>query len=465
MLKKILIFLIILILLVLAGVFMVNKTASAASQTYENLTQACPSGIDGCKDSDGKLFTETKGGERYIRMQIAIPGITDSCTYKVEDINKKEVIKTCNYVSSNLPDYVKKFYNFAVGAIAILAVIMIMIAGLQWIFAAGNPTTITTARSNITSAISGLVLILFSYVLLYTINPNLVNLSLTQPKPIAGIEQGTFWCMDLNEKATNGSKFVFFEEGYFGDRDYIFTKREDTLCYKKYHFAYRDSLGKLVKPEEDKLCYGNDCANGGDVCVGEMGFTYCIDPVDLCEKKTDASNCEDVNKSFAKMSSQPDVLENSCFRRDDKWSKGFAFDGADECVWNERLVCPGNLNRVSCLSGTVLDESKKTGCHTTDKKPVEAKKGGVFYVCSDSTYANIEANLICCKDGNNFKLYGKSSSALDLPSYVHKSSNMTIDCNSIKKCSDYSTSQEACLRNICEVPYSCQWTGNSCKAK
>ncbi|MCG2686866.1 hypothetical protein L6278_01870, partial [Candidatus Parcubacteria bacterium] len=184
MLKKILIFLIILILLVLAGVFVVNKSAGAQSQTPENLIKAFP---DGCTQTDGKVVSETSSN-RYIRMQIAIPGVTSSC---VKDG------KTYHYVSSNLPEYVKNFYNFAVGAIAIIAVIMIMIGGLQWIFAAGNPGAITTAKSNILSAISGLVLILFSYVLLYTINPNLVNLSLTQPTEIGKLDQTTNWCRDL----------------------------------------------------------------------------------------------------------------------------------------------------------------------------------------------------------------------------------------------------------------------------
>ncbi|MBU4481959.1 hypothetical protein KKC16_00735, partial [Patescibacteria group bacterium] len=255
MLKKILIFLIILILLVLAGVFVVNKSAGAQSQTPENLIKAFP---DGCTQTDGKVVSETSSN-RYIRMQIAIPGVTSSC---VKDG------KTYHYVSSNLPEYVKNFYNFAVGAIAIIAVIMIMIGGLQWIFAAGNPGAITTAKSNILSAISGLVLILFSYVLLYTINPNLVNLSLTNPRPIAGIEQGTFWCMDLGEKTTDG-------------KDYVFKKGADkaiegskTKCYNEYNFGYKDSKGNFVNlgnPEEsekEQTCYGSKCDNSSEVCVG-----------------------------------------------------------------------------------------------------------------------------------------------------------------------------------------------------
>lgn len=457
MLKKILIFLIILILLVLAGVFVVNKSAGAQSQTYKNLTKAFP---DGCVKTDGKVISETPN-DRYIRMQIAIPGVTSSC---VKDG------KTYHYVSSNLPEYVKNFYNFAVGAIAIIAVIMIMIGGLQWIFAAGNPGAITTAKSNILSAISGLVLILFSYVLLYTINPNLVNLSLTNPRPIAGIEQGTFWCMDLDEKTTNGNKFIFYEEGHFGDSNYILTKREDTLCYKKYYFTYRDSTGKLVKPKEDKFCYGNDCDNSSEVCVGEMGFTYCIDPVDLCEKKTDVKNCKDVNESFAKMSSQPDVLENSCFARDDAWYKWALLGGRDECSWDEIIVCPGSSERVSCLSGTVVDADKKTGCYDKSKQPAYVKNEAVYYYCSDSAYTNQDTSLICCKSGDKFELYGAKGkidgyeSAPYAPLYA-----TTIDCNSKKRCEDYSNgydiSKEACLRNICQVPYACQWSGSACKAK
>lgn len=75
-----------------------------------------------------------------------------------------------------LADYISKFYKWSVTAIAILAVIMIMISGLQWIFSAGNPPAIQKAREQMTAAIIGLVLILLAIPILRMINPALVRL-------------------------------------------------------------------------------------------------------------------------------------------------------------------------------------------------------------------------------------------------------------------------------------------------
>jgi hypothetical protein len=73
--------------------------------------------------------------------------------------------------------YIKAIYNFAVGAVGIVAAVVLMIGGLMWITAGGNASTVTEAKSMITAAITGLVLVLTSYLLLSQVNPALVNLS------------------------------------------------------------------------------------------------------------------------------------------------------------------------------------------------------------------------------------------------------------------------------------------------
>ncbi|MCX7779165.1 MAG: pilin [Patescibacteria group bacterium] len=78
---------------------------------------------------------------------------------------------------SLLAKYIRNFYQWSVIAIAIMAVVMIMISGIQWILAAGNPPAIQKAREQMMSAIIGLVLILLAISLLNLINPALVNLS------------------------------------------------------------------------------------------------------------------------------------------------------------------------------------------------------------------------------------------------------------------------------------------------
>jgi hypothetical protein len=79
--------------------------------------------------------------------------------------------------AKTLGNYIKSFYQWSITAVAILAVIMIMISGLQWIFSAGNPPAIAKAKDQMISAILGLILVLICIPLLKMINPALVRLS------------------------------------------------------------------------------------------------------------------------------------------------------------------------------------------------------------------------------------------------------------------------------------------------
>ncbi|MCF7906747.1 pilin [Patescibacteria group bacterium] len=81
-------------------------------------------------------------------------------------------------------DYLVAFYQWAVGAIAILAVVMIMVAGFQWMAAAGNAALIGKAKNRISNSLVGLLLAVGAYSLLNFINPSLVNLRTLDLEPI-----------------------------------------------------------------------------------------------------------------------------------------------------------------------------------------------------------------------------------------------------------------------------------------
>jgi hypothetical protein len=84
---------------------------------------------------------------------------------------------------SAIGNYINTFYLWAIRAVTVLAVFMIMLAGIRWITANGNASTIGLAKAQLTDAIIGLILILFANVMLYMINPALVRFkSLTIPK-------------------------------------------------------------------------------------------------------------------------------------------------------------------------------------------------------------------------------------------------------------------------------------------
>ncbi|MGC9048745.1 MAG: hypothetical protein ACP5IX_00780 [Patescibacteria group bacterium] len=83
-------------------------------------------------------------------------------------------------------EYIVAIYKWSVGAIAIIAVVMIMIGGFQWLMAGGNVGIISDAKSRITYAVIGLILILGSNLVLSSINP---NLTIFKPLIIGKIER------------------------------------------------------------------------------------------------------------------------------------------------------------------------------------------------------------------------------------------------------------------------------------
>lgn len=75
-----------------------------------------------------------------------------------------------------LPSYIRYLFIFGLGAITILALAQMMIGGIQYILSAGNISKKEDAKNTIQQALLGLGLLLASFLLLRTINPDLVNL-------------------------------------------------------------------------------------------------------------------------------------------------------------------------------------------------------------------------------------------------------------------------------------------------
>jgi len=71
--------------------------------------------------------------------------------------------------------YIKNLYGIGVSLAGILAVIMIIVGGVEYITSAANPSGRADANKRIWAAIGGLLIALLSYIILNTINPNLVR--------------------------------------------------------------------------------------------------------------------------------------------------------------------------------------------------------------------------------------------------------------------------------------------------
>lgn len=106
-------------------------------------------------------------------------------------IGKTTEIQLCSGTDEcgGIGNYISTVYTWGLSVVGILAVVMMMIGGLIWTTAGGSATHIATAKQYIGGAISGLVLLLVSYLLLETINPELVNLKPLKIVPTKEVKQ------------------------------------------------------------------------------------------------------------------------------------------------------------------------------------------------------------------------------------------------------------------------------------
>jgi hypothetical protein len=86
--------------------------------------------------------------------------------------------------SSNPGEFVNNFYKFALGIAGAAAFAVIIWGAILYTSSAGNPSGQQNAKSWIMGAIWGVVLLLAAYLILYTINPNLVDLTSPELKKI-----------------------------------------------------------------------------------------------------------------------------------------------------------------------------------------------------------------------------------------------------------------------------------------
>jgi len=90
-----------------------------------------------------------------------------------------------NCPSADTPaGYVGRLYQFSLMIVGLLAFASIVFGSLKYILSAGNLASLDEAKDQIRQAIFGVILLLGAYLILYTINPDLVNIRNPQLEPI-----------------------------------------------------------------------------------------------------------------------------------------------------------------------------------------------------------------------------------------------------------------------------------------
>lgn len=87
-----------------------------------------------------------------------------------------------------LPEYLRYIFTFAIIIAGLLAFGALIYGGIRYLTSAGDPTKMADARTQVTAGILGLIILLSSYLILNTINPQLILPKKPPIKPaVAGI--------------------------------------------------------------------------------------------------------------------------------------------------------------------------------------------------------------------------------------------------------------------------------------
>ncbi|MFH1233110.1 MAG: pilin [Patescibacteria group bacterium] len=109
-------------------------------------------------------------------LQIKIPGLEFTSTSTIlANCGKDEKGKISSCEFPWIGEYIAGVYKYAIGIVGILAAVLLMFGGVLWLTAGGNTTRLGEAKAWISASLSGLIIALCSYTILYQVNPDLLK--------------------------------------------------------------------------------------------------------------------------------------------------------------------------------------------------------------------------------------------------------------------------------------------------
>ena len=108
-------------------------------------------------------------------------------------------------VETGLPEYVKYIFNFSIMIAGLVAFGALVAGGIRYLTSAGAPAVMADAKDQILAAFLGLIILLCSYLILVTINPQLTIFRVT------GFEKYLIPEKEIPPPTEEEEKFVFFQ--------------------------------------------------------------------------------------------------------------------------------------------------------------------------------------------------------------------------------------------------------------
>jgi len=112
-------------------------------------------------------------------------------TFDIPEVEFSEPINEEGFLQiAFIGEYITGVYQFLIGFSITIAIIMLMVGGVQYMLGGGVPAQIQKAKGRMKNAVIGLILLLSTYLILYTTNPDLtifdpITLVIVPEKPLS----------------------------------------------------------------------------------------------------------------------------------------------------------------------------------------------------------------------------------------------------------------------------------------
>lgn len=192
---------------------------------------------------------------------------------------------------STITDLARYIYEWGIALGGIVAFVALLIAGFAYMTSVGDPGKMKEAMDRIKSAILGLTLLLGSWLILHTINPELTTFRPIKfaPEDVPGIQ------IPEDKKLTEAlpcKKAIFFSGPNFTGN----TKTMDVGDQKTIRrLGFRDDRGDIVSPLSFVMCREIRCRDirkGEEVVENQLGAFGCPENQIPLDRPRDNDMCQ-----------------------------------------------------------------------------------------------------------------------------------------------------------------------------
>jgi len=168
--------------------FNIAVDSTATADDCSTICHANMGSVTGSTGSESQFFADAASAQKFFAdaaataaapdAQVPVSLQTPNLSVQIPGLTFSKVLQQNGYLYVNtIGEYIGAVYRYALGAASIIAIVMIMVGGVQYVMGGADPEMVGAAKTRITNAVTGLILILSAYVILVTVNPALVTFS------------------------------------------------------------------------------------------------------------------------------------------------------------------------------------------------------------------------------------------------------------------------------------------------